>query len=354
MVETPLRWRLLTPALALASLVLPLLACGGSHSSSPVAPTPSPTPAPAPVPAPTPTIIGRAVDVFSTAPLAAVTVRLQNGVAATTAADGAFSISTTSGQYAAGLTGTGIVERQTGIRVPGPDALVTLIPTTFDLAAFDQMCRAAAGPLRRWDAAPTLVVIDAVLQFTSTTDSTYTATAERLSPTERDGLVADLTWGLPQVTGDTFRAFSAVTTESPETGAQVSFFSREGTIVAARFLGLQAATGYQGFGRWASRSNVVVAGAIMMERNYDAAAGMNLRSLRVHEMGHALGYDHVAMSTRASFMNSSGVILPNAFDRDATRLAFLRPPGNLSPDRDPDPFSANFRSLPMVWGPIVP
>jgi len=347
-----LRWRQSNPALALAALLLPLFACGGSKSSSPVAPTPAPTPAPAP--APTPTVIGRAVDIFSTAPLAAVTVRLQNSVATTTAVDGSFSISTTSGQYAVVvLTGTGIVERQTGMRVPGPDALVTLIPTTFDLAAFDQMCRAAPGQLRRWDAAPKLVVIDAVLQFTSTTDSAYTATAERLSPTERDGLVADLTWGLPQVTGDTFRAFSAVTTESPGAGAQVPFFSREGTIVAARFLGLQAATGYVGFGRWASRSNVVVAGAIMVERNYDAAGGMNLRALRVHEMGHALGYDHVAMSTRASFMNSSGVTLPNAFDRDATRLAFLRPPGSMSPDLDPDHFSANVRSFPMVWGPII-
>jgi len=349
-----LRSRQLIPTLALASLVLPLFACGGSQSSSPVAPTPAPAPSPAPPPAATSATSGRVVDVFSAAPLAAVSVRLENGVAATTSADGGFSISTTSGQHAAGLTGTGIVERQTGIRVPGPDALVTVIPTTFDLAAFDQMCRAAAGPLRRWDTAPKLVVIDAVLQFTSATDSTYTATAQRLSPSERDGMVADLTWGLPQVTGDTFRAFSAVTTESPEAGAQVPFFSREGTIVAARFLGLEAATGYHGYGRWASRSSVVVAGAVMVDRNFDAAAGVYLRSLRVHEMGHALGYDHVAISTRASFMNNSGAVLPNAFDRDATRLAFLRPPGSLSPDRDPDPFSANFRSFPMVWGPITP
>ena len=343
-----MRWRQSNPAFALAALVLPLFACGGSTSSSPVAPTPAP---PAVT---TTTISGRAVDVFSTAPLAAVTVRLQNSVGATTVDDGSFSISTASGQYAAVLTGTGIVERQTGMQAPGPEALVTLIPTVFDLAAFDQMCRAGAGPLRRWDTAPKLVVIDAVLQFTSVTDSAYTATAERLSPTERDGLVADLTWGLPQATGDTFRAFSAVTIESPEAGVRVPFFTREGTIVAARFLGLQTAGGYHGYGRWASRSDVVVGGAIMVDRNYDAAAGINPRALRVHEMGHALGYDHVAMSTRVSFMNNSGAILPNAFDRDATRLAFLRPPGNLSPDRDPAPFSANFRSFPMVWGPITP
>jgi hypothetical protein len=57
---------------------------------------------------------------------------------------------------------------------------------------------------------------------------------------------------------------------------------------------------------------------------------------------------------RASFMNNSAIVEPNAFDRDATRLAFLRPPGNQSPDRDPSSFSANFRSFPMIWGPITP
>jgi hypothetical protein len=79
-----------------------------------------------------------------------------------------------------------------------------------------------------------------------------------------------------------------------------------------------------------------------------------VRSLRVHEMGHALGYGHVTL--RASFMNSSAVNEPLDFDRDATRLAFQRPLGNRSPDRDPDGFSTNLRGqpLPLVWGPITP
>jgi hypothetical protein len=55
-----------------------------------------------------------------------------------------------------------------------------------------------------------------------------------------------------------------------------------------------------------------------------------------------------------SFMNSNAVTEPNAFDKDATRLAYLRPPGNQTPDRDPWPFSANIMAFPLVWGPITP
>ena len=336
-------------ALACAAACVTLLSCGGDSASSPSAP--SPNPAPAPVSGVT--VSGRALDVFSSAPQAAVTIRLSNGPSVITGDDGAFTIaSTASGQFIATLSGSGLVERQTGLRVPGPDAQLTLIPSSFDLATFDQMCRGGSSVLRRWDTAPKLVVIDAVLEFTSSSASVYTATSERLSAADRDAMAADLAWGLPQVTGEAFAGFAAVTTESPDAGSQVAFFSREGTIVVARFKGLQAATSYWGYGRWAARSSVVSAGAVMLDRDFDASGSPYRRSLRVHELGHALGWDHVTL--RTSFMNNSAVVEPNAFDKDATRLAYLRPPGSQSPDRDPSPFSANARTFPLVWGPITP
>jgi hypothetical protein len=297
-------------------------------------------------------IAGRAFDVFTSAALAGITIRLQDGTGVTTAADGTFSLVAASGQYTANLLGSGAVERQTVLRFPGAAAQLSLIPVSFDLATFDQMCRGGAATLRRWDTAPRLIIIDAVLQFTTVGDSGYVATADRLTTDDRDAIAADLAWGLPQVTGDAFGAFSSVATESPADGSRVPFFTREGAIVVARFKGLQAATTYWGYGRWASRSNVVVAGAVMLDRDFDGSGSIYKRTLRVHEMGHALGWDHVTM--RASFMNNSAIVEPNAFDRDATRLAFLRPPGNQSPDRDPSSFSANFRSFPMIWGPITP
>jgi hypothetical protein len=298
-------------------------------------------------------VSGHALDVFTSAPQAAVTIRLSSGPSATTGEDGAFTIaSSNSGQFIATLSGSGVVERQTGLRFPGQAAQLTLIPSSFDLATFDQMCRGGSSALRRWDAAPRLIVVDAVLEFTSSSASVYTATPERLTAADREALAADLAWGLPQVTGEAFAGFAAVATESPVAGSQVSFFSREGTIVVARFKGLQAASSYWGYGRWASRSSVVVAGAVMLDRDFDVSNSRYRRSLRVHELGHALGWDHVTL--RPSFMNSSAVVEPNAFDKDATRLAFQRPPGSQTPDLDPAPFAANFRSSPMVWGPVTP
>jgi len=327
----------------------PLVACGGGSSSAPA--TPSATPS---APSTSSVIVnGRTLDVFSAAPQAAVTIRLPSGTSATSAADGAFSITnTTAGQFVTTATGSGVVERQTGLRFPGEEAKLTLIPASFDLATFDQMCRAGSSALRRWDTAPKLVVIDAVLQFTSVSEAAYTATSERLTAQERDAIVADLAWGLPQVTGEAFAGFASVTTESPQEGAQVAFYSREGAIVVARFNGLRSATSYWGYGRWASRSSVVVAGAVMLDRDFEKSGSRYQRSLRVHELGHALGWNHVTL--RASFMNNSAVVEPNAFDKDATRLAFVRPPGNESPDRDPSPYAANFRFFPMIWGPITP
>jgi hypothetical protein len=298
-------------------------------------------------------VSGRVLDVFTSAPQAAVTVQLSNGPSALTGEDGAFTLaSSASGLFTATLSGSGVVERQTGLRFPGQEAQLTLIPSSFDLATFDQMCRGGSSSLRRWDAPPRLVVIDAVLEFTSAGASVFTATSERLTAADRNAITADLAWGLTQATGGAFAGFAEVTTESPEAGAPVAFFSREGSITVARFNGLQPATGNWGYGRWAARSSVVVAGAVMLDRDFEASRSRYCRSLRVHELGHALGWDHVTL--RTSFMNNSAVIEPNDFDRDATRLAYLRPPGNQSPDRDPSPFSANFRSFPLVWGPITP
>jgi len=59
-----------------------------------------------------------------------------------------------------------------------------------------------------------------------------------------------------------------------------------------------------------------------------------------HELGHALGYQHVMLE--ASVM--SGVQPTSAltaFDRDAIRIVYQRPPGNRSPDVDPPTYVIN-------------
>ncbi len=124
--------------------------------------------------------------------------------------------------------------------------------------------------------------------------------------------------------------------------------ARTGEIVVARFAGLQAATGFWGYGRWASDgAGSIRAGIIMLDAAFDTSGSVYRRSLRVHELGHALGYNHV--TSRESVMNSSAQTEPNQFDLQGARLAFLRPPGNRSPDRDPDAFTVNLGTGVLIW-----
>ncbi len=334
--------------LAAAALLAAALIC--ACGSSPAAPSPSPN-APSTAAAPASTATGRVIDALSGAPLSSVTVALDSN-SATTAGDGMFQVpAPATGTCSLTASGPGVVQRDTTIRMPAAGLSLSLIPASLDLAAFDEMCR-SDGALHRWTAAPALVIIDAVLRFTNVSDAAYTALDERLTPEAREAIAADLAWGLPQVTGGTFSSFASVTVESPAAGASVNVYAREANIVVARFSGLSQATGYWGYGRWARRGNAVVAGAVMLDRDFDIAGTEHTRSLRVHELGHALGYSHVTL--RQSFMNSSAVFEPNDFDRDATKVAFQRVPGNQSPDRDPSLSALAQPSGRLVWGPILP
>jgi hypothetical protein len=76
----------------------------------------------------------------------------------------------------------------------------------------------------------------------------------------------------------------------------------------------------------------------------------------MHELGHALGYDHV--TSRQSVMNSTPTVEPTPFDRQAAAIVFDRPPGNRAPDVDPTRVSANRAPAPgpqqLTWSPIIP
>jgi hypothetical protein len=63
------------------------------------------------------------------------------------------------------------------------------------------------------------------------------------------------------------------------------------------------------------------------DRNEDAR-----RLLRIHELGHALGYLHV--TKRTSIMNPAIGPQPTEFDRIGAMIAFERLPGNQTPDSD--------------------
>lgn len=297
---------------------------------------------------------GTIVDGLTERTLPGVTVRVEGLPEITTGNDGAFMVETADPEEVRPvlISSSATIERSTRLRVPGPEATLSLMPSSLDLRAFDEMFR-YSGALRRWTSAPRIVVQTRVLQFTNTSDVEYTALDAAMSDGDVSSLIADLTWALPQLTGNAFGGFAEQQRETAAPNDRVNV-QRSGLIVIARYEGLTAATGFWGYTRWAwNGAGEVQAAILMLDRNFDATDGQFRRSLRSHELGHALGYQHV--TGRDSVMNSSARIEPNGFDRDCAKLAFLRPPLNRSPDIDPDPFSSNLRAFTgLVWSKGMP
>lgn len=247
------------------------------------------------------------------------------------------------------FSGPGFLTRHTFIRVPGPDAQVGLIPRTFDVASFDQMCRSSG--LRRWVTAPSLTIESRTLTFTRLDADQFAARADTMSDDERQSIITDLGWALPQLTGGAFTSFASVEHGAADVGAEVAVL-RPNTLTVLRMSGLTAATGLWGYGRYQlDDRGAVTAGLAVLDVDFDRSETPFRRSLRAHELGHALGYSHV--TARASVMNNDGRSEPNDFDRAASNLAFQRLPRNRSPDVDPSAASSVNR-ISRRWGAAMP
>lgn len=325
---------------AAAGAAIVSFACGGG---TPAAPSPVPsTPS-------SPNLTGITSDGLNDAPLAGISIRI-NGVAeATSDASGRFEMTLPDPQQprAVVVSSPLVITRETRLLAPGPHVALWLMPASMDLTAFDQMFRHTDACLHRWMSAPSLIVCDRVLRFTSVSDAEYVATDIVLSDADVESIQQDASWGLPQASGNTLSAFAGTSRYSPPPGEPVAV-RRSGAIFIARYEGLQDATSYWGYGRWAfSSSGAVTAGIVMLDAAFDRSGSMYTRSLRVHELGHSLGWGHV--TARTSFMNSNGRILPTPFDTAAARLAFRRPPLNRSPDIDPALMTANRETGDVRW-----
>ncbi len=81
----------------------------------------------------------------------------------------------------------------------------------------------------------------------------------------------------------------------------------------------------------------IVGGAMYLDREFDRDDNRR-RLLRIHELGHALGYQHV--ESRTSIMNPSIGPEPTEFDRQGAMVAFARPVGQQESRRRPGGDSA--------------
>jgi hypothetical protein len=148
----------------------------------------------------------------------------------------------------------------------------------------------------------------------------YSATSEQLTTPERDALVADFTQALGDLTGGQIKAFADVHVESVSAG-QIVKVLRAGQIVAGRYRGVQAKTGSIGYGGRMTRGNQITAAAVLIDRDADRDQKQQ-NVIRTHELGHALGYNHV--ESRPSIMNPRAGAGLTEFDREAVRTGYLR------------------------------
>jgi hypothetical protein len=295
---------------------------------------------------------GRVTHAMSQAGVAGIRVEVDSLEPVTTDAGGAFRLEASqpfSSPRFTRFSGSGFVTRDTLLAVPGDDALVTLIPADFDLQAFNEMFREPL--LRRWTSAPPLIVLQRAVEFAGVDAASATAVADEMSTVETDSLLTDLSWALPQLTGGHFSDFAGVTEQSASEGASVTLLN-EGSITVVRVVGLYSATGSWGYGRWQYAADGSVTGGLMMlDRDFERSGSSNLRTLRAHELGHALGYAHV--SSTASVMDVRARTAPTAFDLAACTIAFQRRPGSRSPDVDPEPGAINAAAGPRVWSRAI-
>src|SRR5262249_850621 len=85
---------------------------------------------------------------------------------ARTDARGFFTLNARTSTYALTLTHPDFVERRTAVKLPASGVHVSMMPSTFDQAAFEELApRATATGLRRWTQDPSLTVLTNVVEY---------------------------------------------------------------------------------------------------------------------------------------------------------------------------------------------
>ena len=289
------------------------------------------------------TITGQIVDILSGGAASTVTLDIEQLGQVQAAADGTFRIDfQTGGRFHVSASGSAFTARSTTIALPGTTPLISLIPASFNLRAFDEMFRGwpeFAG-LTRWTKPPSLLIETSLLpEYGSTT-----AADTQLEAPEIDDVILRMAAALPQLTGGVYQSFRSVTRRTTSPGATVDM--PLDTVTVVHYLRpVPQVCGYAGPAL--DQELAVVQGRVWLDRDW---LQCNPRAA-VHELGHALGYSHV--ESAVSIMNPAPASGPTAFDRDAAIVGFARQTGNQAPDNDPEPRPINQLNAAAPRGRLI-
>ena len=188
---------------------------------------------------------------------------------------------------------------------------------SLDAAALREMLEGPNGRRETWTITPTLVILASVLDYArGDLAGGFPVTDRRLKSKEIDLLRADLTAALSELSDGRLTAFRDVVVETHASGSVVSLL-QPGRIVVGRFRDLRRKTGNLGYGGRAARKSGVISGAAVMLDDRADREKSSRRLTRTHELGHALGYNHV--TSRPSIMNPRLGSTISDFDRAALR-----------------------------------
>jgi hypothetical protein len=249
-----------------------------------------------------------------------------------TDARGFFTLSPASSTYALSLTHPDFIERRTAAALPASGLHVSMIPSTLDQAAFEEFApRSTTTGLRRWIMNPSLVVLRNVVEYDGV-NYVPLVTDRQVSEGDFKCMVDGVQSAIAPMSDSTL-TFKKVDVVSPLVGSRFSIPSTaEGTIVLAAARGVQAngrASAFAG-----DQPDVLVRGVVWITADNLSLCGSTAARVFPHELGHALGYQHVTLEPSVM----SGIDptdAPTAFDREALRIIYQRPPGNRAPDIDP-------------------